>query len=212
MTPESQGGAFRGQFEFQQNTANQLTADLTAGSVDDGVLSAQVARSGFLYSTSIYDQFDLFWTHTGGGNSLLGGKYQFLGASRTSNGTGHKMAFSAAFGANDYETDGSTSVEFELGGNELQLLYGYRFGEIVLAYSNLSYARYRFNSEVSSTDSSINGLEPRYDTRIVALYGGLEFDFGLLFAKLECGYQQLQTTDTDTKTDFLYGYAIGANW
>lgn len=212
MTPESQGGALRGQFEFQQTSANQLTADLSNGSIEDGVNYKVIARSGFLYSTSLFDQFDLFWSHTGSGNSLLGAKFQFLGASRTGNGAGHKMAFSAAFGANDYETQGSTSVEFTLGGKEYQLLYGYRFGEMVLAYSNLSYSTYNFAGTVKSSDSTINGLKPEYATTIMALYGGLEIDLGAFFGKLECGYQQLQTTDTKDETHFIYGYSVGVSW
>jgi hypothetical protein len=212
MTPESQGGALRGQFEFQQSTANQMTANLENSSVDDGVNNASVVRSGFLYSTSLFDQFDVFWAHTGGGNSLLGGKYQFLGASRTGNGTGHKMAVALGFGANDYETEGNPSVEFELGGKEFQFLYGFRFGEMVLAYANLSYATYKFDGIVSSSDSRIDGLKPSYQTKAIGLLGGLEFDLGIFFAKLECGYQQLQTTDTKDFTNLLYGYSVGASW
>jgi hypothetical protein len=212
MTPESQGGALRGQFEFQQTTANQLTADLSNGSIEEGVTTAVIPRAGFLYSTSLLDQFDFFWTHTGGGNSLFGGKYQFLGASRTGNGTGHKMAISAAIGANQHKIEGPTTVEFELGGREFQFLYGYRFSEMILAYTNLSYASYNFAGEVTSSDSTINGLEPKYETRIVGLYGGLEMIFGMFFGKLECGYQQLQTTDTKDESHFIYGYSVGVNW
>lgn len=212
MTPESQGGAFNGQFEFMQTTANQLTADLSNGSVDDGVSHSVISRSGFLFSTSLLDQLDLFWTHTGGGNSLIGGKFQFLGTSRTGKGTGHKMAFSAAFGGNDYETDGSPTVEFELKGNEIQLLYGYRFTEMLLLYSTFSYASYNFAGTVTSSDSTINGLEPEYQTKVRALYGGVEGSFGAFFVKLECGYQQLLTTDTKDIAHFIYGYSLGVSW
>lgn len=212
MTPESQGGALRGQFEFQQSTANQLKTDLSNASIEDGVVNQTISRSGFLYSTSLFDQLDVFWTHTGGGNSLLGAKFQFIGASRTANGTGHKMAVSLGFGANEYESEGATSVEFELRGKEFQLLYGFRFGEMVLAYSNLSYATYNFSGTVTSSDPSINGLEPKYETKAIGLYGGVEFDVGAFFAKLECGYQQLQTTDTKDVSNFLYGYSVGVSW
>lgn len=212
MTPEGQGGALRGQFEFQQTSANQLTADLSDSTITNGVSSEVVARSGFLYSTSLLDQFDFFWTHTGGGNSLFGGKYQFLGATRTGNGTGHKMAISAAVGGNKHEIEGSPTVAFELGGSEFQLLYGYRFSEMILAYSNLSYSRYNFLGEVTSSDLSINGLEPEYETKIIGLYGGLELDFGMFFGKAECGYQQLQTTDTKDESHFIFGYSFGVSW
>lgn len=212
MTPESQGGVFRGQFEFQQTSASQLTADLSNGSVDNGVNVEAVTRSGFLFSTSLLDQFDFFWNHTGGANSMLGGKFQFMGASRTGNGTGHKMALSAALGANEHEIEGSTAVEFELSGTEYQLLYGYRFSEMILAYSIFSYASYDFAGEVTSSDSTINGLTPEYQTTSRSLHGGLEFDFGAFLAKLECGYQQLLTTDTKDEAHFIFGYSLGLSW
>lgn len=212
MTPESQGGIFNGQFEFMQTSANQLTADLSNGSISNGVSHQVISRSGFLFSSSLLEQLDLFWTHTGGGNSLIGGKFQFLGTSRSGKGTGHKMAFSAAFGGNDYETDGSPTVEFELTGNEVQLLYGYRFSEMLLAYSTFSYATYNFEGEVTSSDPVIDGLEPKYETKVRGLYGGIEGNFGAIFAKLECGYQQLMTSDTKDIAHFIYGYSIGVNW
>ena len=195
-----------------QTSANQLTEDLSNGSVNNGVDHQLISRSGFLFSTSVFDQFDLFWTHTGGGNSLLGAKFQFLGASRTAKGTGHKMAFSAAFGGNDYETEGSTTVDFTLKGTEFQLLYGYRFSEMLLAYSTFSYATYNFAGEVTSSDSTINGLEPQYETKVRGLYGGVEGSFGSFFGKLECGYQQLLTSNTKDITHFIYGYSIGVSW
>jgi len=212
MTPESQGGGLNSQFEFQQATATQLTADVTGNTVDNGVEYESIPRTGFAFATSLLDQFDLFWTHTGGANSLLGAKYQFLGASRTAKGAGHKMAVTAAFGSNEHETDDSDAVEFELGGKELQLLYGYRFSEIILAYTNLSYANYTFTGEIISKDPAINGLKPDYETKVTSLYGGLEFSVAAFFAKLECGYQQLATTDTKDESHFIYGYSLGVTW
>ena len=212
MTPESQGGMFNSQFEFQQTPGNQLTADLTDGTVDKGVTSQLISRSGFLFSTSLLDQIDLFWSHTGTSDSLLGAKFQFLGTSRTGKGTGHKMAISAAFGGNDYEVEGEAKVSFNLKGSEFQLLYGYRLSEMLLMYSNFSYANYNFSGEVTSSDPIINGLKPTYDTKIYALYTGMELGLGPFFGKLECGYQQLQTTYTKDVSHFIYGYSVGVSW
>lgn len=212
MTPESQGGVFESQFELQQSSANQLTADVSQADVKDGVNYQVVNRTGFLLSTSLVEQLDLFWTHTGGGNSLLGVKYQFLGGSRISKSAGHKMALSFAIGGNEHETSGADTVEFELQGQEAQLLYGFRFSEIVMAYTNLSYGRYLFDGEIKSSTASIDGLKPAYETKSTALYGGLELNLAVFFAKLECGYQQLKTTYTNDETAFFYGYSFGMSW
>ncbi len=208
-TPETQGGFLNNQFEFQQTPGNQLTADLSQGSVEDGVLTQQISRSGFAYATSLFDSFDFFWTHTGASLSLFGAKFQFLGGSKSSKATGNKMALSVATGGNSHEIEGSTQVKFELQGTEAQLLYGYRFSELVMLYSNLSYSSYNFNGEVISTDITINGLKPSYDTKIYAFYQGLEFDLWSFFGKVECGYQQIQTSNTKDEAHFIYGYSMG---
>lgn len=212
MTPESQGGMFRSSVEFQQNTASQLITNVSNGSVDDGVYTNVVNRSGYAFSTSFLEQLDLFWTHTGGSNSLFGLKLQFLGSAKTSKGIGHKMAISAALGGNEHEVDGANKIEFELSGQEFQLLYGYRFYEYLLTYTNLSYGHYNFSGEITSRNPALNGLQPAYQTKAISLNGGLELSFGSFFGKAECGYQLLSTTDTKNASHFLFGYAFGANW
>lgn len=212
MTPETQGGSLESSAEFQQSQANQLTSDVRNGSVKDGVLNSVIKRSGFLFATSWIEQIDVFWNHTGAGNSLIGGKYQFFGASRIAKGAGHKMAISLAIGGNQHETDGSNRVRFELTGKEVQLLYGYRVNEYFLAYSNLAYGKYDFAGTITSNDPSLNGLKPAYTTQTLSLYGGSELTLGPFFGKAELGYQLLQTTYTKNVMNFVAGYSLGFNW
>jgi hypothetical protein len=212
MTPETQGGVLLSHFEFQQASANQLFSDVSKGTTDRGVTQQVVSRAGFLFGTSLYESIDFFWSHTGGGNSLFGGKLQVLGTSKAAKGAGHKLALAAALGGNEHETEGANSVEFELGGQEYNLLYGYRFSENILAYSNLSYANYSFNGVVNSYLPSINGLRPSYKTKAIGLFAGAQFDFGMFYAKVESGYQQLTTTDTSDVSNFHFGYSLGLSW
>lgn len=211
ITPESQGGAFKGQFEFQQVGATQLTVNTSEGSVDNGVLYSETARSGFLFSNSLFNQFDLVWSHTGGANSMLGGKFQFLGAPRSGKGSGHKASLGILFGGNEHETD-DEAVEFELTGREYLLLYGYRLSENVFPYASFSYASYSFSGKIRSRDPDLNGLEPEFVTMSRALSGGVELSFEAFFAKLEATYQQLQTDDTKDKDRFIIGYSLGFSW
>ncbi len=212
LTPESQGGNLRSHFEFQQSSANQLTADVTNASIKDGVTQQIISRSGFLFGTSLYESADFFWSHTGASNSLFGVKLQLVGASKAANGTGHKLAFAASLGANEHETDGTNTVEFELTGKEFNLLYGYRFSENLLVYSNLSHATYNFMGQIRSSDPMINGLEPEYETVAMGLFTGLQLDLGSFYGKAECGYQQLKTTYTPAYNNFLFGYSVGVSW
>jgi hypothetical protein len=212
ITPESQGGTFRGQLELQQTKANQFIAIADDGDVDNGVDNLLVDRTGFLFSTSLLDSMDLIWSHTGGANSLLGAKFQLLGGSRSSKSTGQKLSISAAFGGNEHETEGDTGVEFELTGQEYMLAYGWRFSEFWLMYSSFSYAKYTFAGIIQSSDPLINGLRPEYETKAFGLNLGTEISAGSLFGKLELGYQKLSTSDTKEISHFTWGYAVGMSW
>jgi hypothetical protein len=211
LTPESQGGTFHGQAEFQQTTGSQLTIQTSNGTVDEGVFYSDSKSSGFLASESIFNNFDVVWSHIASGNSMLGGKFQIIGGSRIEKQTGHKASLGILFGGNEHETD-NMSVEFQLSGREYLFLYGYRISENVFPYAGLSLASYNFSGVVSTDDPITNGLRPNMVTDIHSLSGGVEFSLDSLFAKLEASYQQLMTTDTKMRSLFVVGYSVGYAW
>jgi hypothetical protein len=209
MTPESQGGAMRGQIELQQTGANQLRINTSNRDVDSGVKYEDVRRMGFLLSNSLFDQFDVVWSHTGGGNSLLGGKLQLMGASRSGNGTGHKAAISVLVGGNEHEDD-EDSIEFELSGREYLLLYGYRISENILPYASFSYATFNFEGDIKK--GFLRGRDPEMVTDSKSLNTGVEFALENFFIKTELTYQQLETSDTKDRKRFIFGYSVGYSW
>lgn len=211
ITPETQGGALKGAFEFQQTRATQLTIDTSNGSVKDGVLYADTTRSGFQFSESFFDNFDFMWSHTGSANSMLGGKFQIAGDSRAAKSSGHRFSVAALFGNNEHETD-DESVKFELGGKEFLILYGYRLSESILPYATLSLASYDFKGKVHSSDPMLNGAEPNLTTKARSLSSGIEFSMNAFFAKVEATYQKLATTDTKDRDRFMFGYSVGYSW
>jgi hypothetical protein len=210
ITPESQGDAFRGQLEFQQASATNLTIDTSQGTVDHGVLYEEVTRTGFLLSNSVFNKVDVIWSHTGGSNSLLGGKFQFMGDPRIAKSAGHKASVAALFGGNEHETD-DKDLSFELTGREYLALYGYRISEAVLIYTSFSLATYNFNGKISS-NNSLDGMRPEYVTNSKALNGGFEFTYEAFFAKVEATYQKLETDHTKDKDRFIIGYSLGYAW
>jgi hypothetical protein len=213
ITPETQGGALQSSLEFQQTQGNEFTVKGTSSPrVDEGVEHNLITRSSFLLSTSLFDPFDFFWSHTGGSPSMLGGKFQFIGDPRTAKADGHKMSVALAFGGNDHQTDGRTHTDFTLKGQEFLLLYGYRLADYMLLYSTFSYARYHFSGEITSNDNRLSGRKLDYQNKIKALYLGSEFSFGPWLAKLECGYQQIATTRSGDVSNFIYGYSVGIAW
>ncbi len=211
LTPETQGEAFRGQIEIQKTTGNEVSIDTRNNSVEEGVLYTEVSRTGFLYSNSIFNQFDLFWSHVAGANSMLGAKFQFMGESRVQNSVGHKLAIAAAIGSNEHETDDGV-VEFTLGGQEYMFLYGYRFMEEIMAYTSLSQANYLFEGKVTSSNSSLNGLRPNINSKIISLSGGFEASVNPVFAKLEFTYQSIDSDKTKAFTHYITGLSVGVSW
>lgn len=210
ITPESQGQALRGSIELQQTGANLLKINTANGTVDDGVIYEDVTRTGFLFSNSLFNQFDILWSHTGGANSMLGGKFQFFGEPRVAKATGHKASIAVMFGGNEHESD-DESIEFELTGREYLALYGYRFSENILPYASLSLASYNFSGTIR-TNNALNGLEPKFVTESRAVNAGVEFSVDAFFAKIEATYQQLKTDDTKDRERFVIGYSVGLNW
>lgn len=206
MTPETQGGAFHAQVEFMNASATTATIDVSNGNVDNGVKYKNMSRFGFLFANSFFDNFDFVWSHTGGSNSLLGGKLQVVGDSKTAGGEGHKLAVAALFGGNEYETD-NKSIDFELTGKEFLLVYGYRLSEFFLPYTSFSYARYSFDGTMKPS-----GLEPSFNTRAYGLNSGIEINIQSFFGKLEATYQQLSTSDTKDRQNLMFGYTVGFAW
>ncbi len=212
LTPETQGKTFESQFEIQQASASRGTIDLSNASTDNALLYSDEKKAGYLYSTSLLEQIDFFWSTVASGNSMLGGKYQILGSSRTAKGAGHKIAVSVAFGGNKHKIEGSDTIEFNLKGKEFSLIHGFRINENVLLYDALSYSQYSFDGTVTSSDPLYSGLKFQYDNTLIGLYGGTELSLGPLFGKLELGYQTIRTTSTPVRSWYVMGYSIGISW
>ncbi len=211
ITPESQGGFFKGEFEFQKTTATQIAAKAAEGDFDEGVVYGNISRSGFSFSYSFFESVDLITSHVGGGNLLGGFKYQILGNSKSAKGAGQKLALVALFGGNDYQTE-DKSVIFRLDAQELLMSYGYRFSEFVMPYLSLSRSRYDFNGIISSSIPIIDGKEPNYQTIIWSLNAGGEFNWQSFFLRTEFSYQQIKTENTQTYNPINLGISLGVNW
>ncbi|MFP5386935.1 MAG: hypothetical protein ACLGHN_12700 [Bacteriovoracia bacterium] len=209
ITPESQGGIFQGQLELQQTGATLATIDTSSGTVNEGVRYKEVARTGFLLSGSLFNQFDLVWSHTGSSNSMIGGKFQFFGDPRSGKGAGHKAALALLMGGNEHESE-EEDVEFELTSREYLILYGFRISENIFPYTSFSYATYNFRGKITS--GSLNGLRPEFVSDSRALNIGTEFSIESFFAKIEFTYQRLATSDTKESERKLMGLSMGFSW
>jgi hypothetical protein len=210
ITPETQGEAFRGQMEIQKTTGTEVSINTVQNTVDQGVLYNSVSRTGFLLSNSFFDRFDVVWSHTASANSMIGGKFQFLGGSRVSKATGHKLALAALVGSNEHETD-DNSVTFTLGGSEYMLLYGYRFLPELMMYSSLSQSSYNFKGQIHG-NGALNGQRPNIDSHILSVSGGFEGNIDIVFAKLELTYQSITSSKTNYYSHYITGFSVGLQW
>ena len=213
MTPETQGTGFMAgqQIEVQQTDAVEGTLHFDENSKMDGVSYTADTKTGFLFSNSLFERLDLLWSHTGSGNSMFGAKVQILGDTKATRTEGHKLAISGTFGSNEHETD-DAAVEFRLSGKEYMLMYGYRFNEYSMLYSSFSHASYDFSGIINSSYAGLNGTRPESNTLARGIYAGGELNFSSLFIKVECGYQQLITTESPNFSHVVSGFAVGFGW
>jgi hypothetical protein len=196
--------------EIQQTSAEQLKIDASQNTVTNGVTYSNISRTGFQASNSFFDSFDLYWTHVGGGNSMIGGKFQPIGGPRIANAAGHKLAFAASIGANEHEPE-DKSILFKLSGREFLAIYGFRFSENFLPYFSVSQAQYDFNGTIKK-DPVLAGMKPHYRTTIWSFSPGMELSYGPVVAKVEGTYQRLKTTDTKIKDNIVFGWSLGYAW
>lgn len=213
MTPETHGGIFKTQADYQQTQGNQLSVKPTASiNIDEGVTNSQLYRSAYFLGTSLFESFDIYWSQTGAANSLFGFKWQILGTSREAKGAGHKLAFSYGFGGNQHEEETVPGVKFNLSGQEIMLLYGYRMNEWFLLYSNFMYSAYDLEGTVRSSDIALNGRKLNYKSTLMGAYVGAEFLVMSLVLKIEYGYQQLAVSNSPSFSNNVYGYSLGYLW
>lgn len=211
ITPETQGGFIRGQLELQKTMGKNAKIDTSNNTVDEGVVYEDIDLTGYAMAFSFAEAFDLMWNHVGNSVSLVGGKYQFLGGSRASKATDHKLAAVFLFGANKHTTD-DESAKFRLAGQEIAVIYGYRFAPFVMPYVSLDRSTYSFDGTLYSSNANLNGASPSFKTTILSLNMGSEFNLDSFYLKLEYTYQMITTSDTKKINASTFGAAFGVTW
>lgn len=209
ITPESQGGVLKGSFEVHQTKGNQVTVKPDGGRGDKGVEYEALKRMGFLLSASLFEKFDVIWSHTGGAPSMLGGKFQFLGEPKEAKAAGHKGALVLGIGGNESEDENGV-MDFELQGRTAMGIYGYRFTDFLMPYVNLTFGNYKFEGIFHK--GALAGSRPEYTTNILGLTGGLELSYEIVFFKLELTYQQLKSSKSSMETLMSSGFSVGLSW
>lgn len=213
ISPESVGGVFKVQAEIQQNSSKIAAVDVSGGSTSNRLKYTDKVRTGYFFGASILEQMDFLWYQTASSVSFLGARIQLVGGSKASKATGNKLAITAALGGNQHEIDdGDPEIKFDMGGQDYSIIHGYRFSEFIMVYESLSLTNISFDGDLKSVDPLFNGLAVDYKTKLYGFFVGTEFSYGSLMAKLELGYQIIQSTHTPDRDGIRMGYAIGYNF
>jgi len=206
LSPETQGGGFKTSIELHKTTAHE--AKLAGGDNGiEGVSYQDISRSGYQFSSGVFDQFDLVWSHIASGNSLIGGKYQAIGGDRGGNGT--KLSFAYLVGGNTHESD-KKDIEFTLNAQEFWGLYGLRINQFFMPYASLGYGKYNYRAKVKK--GFFSGERPRIRSDIYFLMAGGEFNIQGFIFKIETGLQVLETSKTNDKWAYSTGFSLGYGW
>lgn len=214
MTPESQGGVFRGQFELQSTSGQVAKLKTDNERVGQGVEYERIPRTGYQFSTSFFDPFDFVWAHTASSTSMVGGKLQLLGTSRTGNATGHKFSVAYLAGGNRHSTR-SKSVQLRADSHEFLLIYGYRISDLLLTYFSFSRANYTYKIQLGPPaypTPPLAGAIDEVKSIVDSLNLGGELNYQIFFAKAECSYQKIDSTETPVKNALTFGFAGGLSW
>lgn len=206
LGPEVQGGGFKTSIELQKSTAHNAKLKADNNGIT-GVKYEEISRMGYLLSTGLFDSFDIIWSHIGSGNSLVGGKYQFLGGDRT--GTGTKLSVAYLVGGNEHESD-KKDLEFTLNAQEFWGLYGLRINSFFMPYASLGYGKYNYKAHIKK--GFFRGERPKIKSDIYFMMVGGEFNYEGFIFKLETGFQVLESSKTKDEWAYRTGFSLGYGW
>ena len=203
--PETLGGVMNAEFELSQQSQLNGTVDL-GESEPYPVDFTDRSSNGYQAALSVAESVDLTWKHTSDGPSMMGVKWQFMGASLRAPGAGQSMSITAAFGGNSHEIEGSPTVEFDLAATDIALLHSIWFTPFLQVYESVSYSSYSFEGKVSGGPSPGNFAD---EGKLLALAAGLGFVMRPIDIKLEMAYTKADWSGSGSENYLSWGFALG---
>lgn len=207
LSPEVQGGGFKSSIELQKTTAHLARLKGNNDGIN-GLAYDEISRTAYQFSTGLFDQFDIIWSHIGSANSLIGGKFQFIGSAK-GGGDGHKLSFAYLVGGNRHESD-KKDIEFRLNAQEYWGIYGYRLNPFFMPYFSFGLGQYKYRGHVKK--GFYAGERPRIKSDVYMSSLGLEINYQSVFFRLESGFQLIESTKTNDKWAMRTGFGLGYSW
>lgn len=207
LSPEVQGGALKTSIELHKTSAHEAKLRGTDQGIV-GVSYQEISRSAYQFSTGLFDQLDLVWTHVGSGNSLIGAKFQLVGSGRGS-GAGSKFSLAYLVGGNEHESE-DKSLTMKLNAQEVWAIWGLRFNEFIMPYASFGYGSYQYKGQIKR--GAFAGEAPRIGSDLYTLMLGMEAQFQGFIFKLESGGQLIESSKTKDKWAYMTGFSLGFAW
>lgn len=207
LSPEVQGGGLKSTIEIQKTTAH--LARLKGG--DEGIKGLaydEISRTAYQFSTGLFDQFDLVWSHIGSANSLIGGKYQFIGSAK-GGGEGHKLSLAYLVGGNEHESD-NKDIEFRLNAQEFWGIYGYRMNPFLMPYASFGLGLYKYRGHIKK--GYYSGERPKIKSDLYMSSVGVELNYQSISLRIESGFQLIESSRTSDKWAMRTGFGLGYSW
>ncbi len=200
LAPESAGELELGMGNAIDSKIN-TDGDKTTNPLDISTMNALHYNMAF----AIMPNVDFLWRHLAKSNSMIGGKVQFLGASR-GKGTGQNLSAAFLMGSNQHELDGSPKISFEMAGKDLSIIHGWKMLEWFELYDSLFLSWYKFNSTIES--GPLKNKDMDYAGKQMGLLIGGAFFYNEYTMKLELTYSRLTWSRTPTETLLSIGYSF----
>jgi len=197
VSPESVGGSMNAEFGLGQQAQINGKIDLSGGTSPYPLVFSETRGTSFFSALSLFETFDVTWSHVSSGPSLIGGRWQFMGNSLRQAGSGNSLALTAAFGGNSHEIEGNPTYEFNISAMDLALVHGYWITSWWQVFDSFSYSTYSIQGELRG---GISGdVSDKVKQKTIAV--GTAVVFAPLKVKVEMAYSQL---DWSTAKDATY--------
>lgn len=204
MTPETVGGNFNTEVEVGKQGVSEGKVD-TSGSSPYPLKFSQGSATSYFAAMSFVDSVDFYWNYVVDSPGMFGAKWQFMGTSQQTGGTGHSMALTMGFGGNKHEIDGDTKIDMRVGAFDVAILHGFWFTSFWQVFDSLGVSRYNANGTLSgSTSGKVND-----SARQVTLAVGSALVFRPVELKVEWAYSKVDWSDSGSKTYSSIALALG---
>jgi len=192
--------------EFELGQQGQASSKIdTSGSSPYPLNTSQQRASSYFFGLSIFESLDFTWNHTASAASMVGFRWQFLGNSLRSAGSGHSMAMTASFGGNEHEVEGSPKIDFEVSAYDLSLIHGYWFTSWWQIFEAIGYSSYSIEGELSGTPSGKISDTNKQLTGAI----GTALVMAPFKLKTELAYSQLDWSDSKDKNFLSWAVSLG---